>query len=78
MRPVTLAEACRRAQAGESFEIAIGEFLQSYYLAPFVDARVPMLANEPSRFADPRYDAPSFSNNLGGIAKYLFKRSAGV
>ena len=75
MRPSTLAEACRRAQAAEDFEpsftLAIGEFLQSYYLAPSIDARVPMLAEEPPLFADPRYDAL-----VGGIAEYLFKRWA--
>lgn len=71
MRPSTLAEACRRAQAGEAFDLAIGDFLQAYYLAPSVAARVPMLADEPPRFADRRYDAL-----VGGIAEYLFKRWA--
>ncbi len=71
MRPTTLAEACRRAQAGEPFDKAVGEFLQSYYLARDIQARVPMLADEPPRFTDPRYDAL-----VGGIAEYLFKRWA--
>ena len=75
MRPTTLAEACRRAQAGErftdAFAMAIGDFLQSYYTAPDPAAREPMLADEPPRFADPRYDAL-----VGGMAEYLYKRWA--
>ena len=75
MRPSTLAEACRRAQAGErfpqAFAIAIGDFLQAYYTAPDPEAREPMLADEPPRFADPRYDAL-----VGGMAEYLYKRWA--
>ena len=72
MRPTTLAEACRRAQAGEPFDKAIGEFLQSFYLAPSIEARVPMLVDEPPRFADDRRrDAL-----VGGIAEYLYKRWA--
>ncbi len=75
MRPSTLAEACRRAQAGErfpqAFALAIGDFLQAYYTAPDPDAREPMLHDEPPRFADPRYDAL-----VGGLAEYLYKRWA--
>lgn len=75
MRPSTLAEACRRAQTNEPFDcaftLAIGDFLQTYDLAKDIKARVQMLADEPPRFADTRYDAL-----VGGIAEYLFKRWA--
>ena len=75
MRPTTLAEACRRAQAGESFTpafaMAMGDFLQSYYCAPGPAAREPMLHDEPPPFADHRYDAL-----VGGMAEYLYKRWA--
>lgn len=71
MRPNTLAEACRRAHAGVPWDKAIGEFLQSYYLTPSIEARAAMLAERPPAFDDPRFDAL-----VGGIAEYLFKRWA--
>ena len=51
--------------------VELGEFLQSYYLAPGVAARVPMLAEEPPPFPDRRQNPL-----VGGIAEYLFKRWA--
>lgn len=71
MRPVTLAEACRRSQAGDAFATAIGDFLQAFYLERDLDRRAAMLAAEPLPFADRRFDAL-----VGGMAEWLYKRWA--
>lgn len=68
MRPSTLAEACRRAEAGVSREIALGDFLQAFYTTTSVETRGAMLAEEPALVADIRWNAL-----VGGIAEYLFK-----
>jgi hypothetical protein len=46
MRPHTVAEACRRIKNGTAWDRTIEEFLQSYYLAESVAARVEMLSEE--------------------------------
>ena len=69
MRPVTVAEACRRARDGQPFDRAMGDFLQSFYAEASPAARGAMLADEPAPFGDARYDAL-----IGGVAEYLFKR----
>ena len=71
MRPLTVAEACRRARDGQPFDRVMGEFLQSFYCEASPDRRCSMLLEEPPSLGDARYDAL-----VGGIAEYLFKRWA--
>ncbi len=70
MRPHTVAEACRRIKnGGVAWDRTLEEFLQSYYLAESVAARVEMLSEEPLLFDDAHYNAL-----IGAIAEYLYKR----
>jgi hypothetical protein len=69
MRPNTLAEAVARIQAGQSREIALAEFVDSFDLAPSDDDRYAAIAQEPDLTGDIRLDAL-----VGGIAEYLAKQ----
>lgn len=71
MRPSTLAEACRRVEAGVPQDIALGDFLQAFYSTKSLEVRATMLAEEPTLVSDARFNAL-----VGGIAEYLFKRWA--
>src|SRR3978361_1578789 len=71
MRPATVAEACRRIREGQSFDRAMGDFLQAFYAEPSQARRGSMLAEEPAPFDDPRYDAL-----LGGPALCFFQPGA--
>ncbi|HEX4765724.1 MAG TPA: hypothetical protein VH414_05545 [Lichenihabitans sp.] len=69
MRPATIHEAGQRIQQGEPWSTALGDFLQAFYTAPDVTARIAMLARAPDRTKDAQLDAL-----MGGIAEYLYKR----
>ena len=69
MRPNTLAEAVARIQAGQSREIALAEFVDSFDLAPSDDDRYAAIVQEPDLTGDIRLDAL-----VGGIAEYLAKQ----
>src|SRR6185295_9228702 len=66
MRPNTLAETTRRIASGQALEIALPEFLDEFYLAPTLERRSVMLAEEPALSGDRRRDAL-----FGAIAEYL-------
>jgi hypothetical protein len=66
MRPATLAEALERIVAGEPREIALPEFLDTFYLAPTAALRLQTLRDAPASTGDPRLDALA-----GAIAHYL-------
>jgi len=66
MRPSTLAEATRRIASGQALEIALPEFLDEFYLAPTLERRIAMLADEPAFSGDRRRDAL-----FGAVAEYL-------
>ena len=69
MRPNTLAEAVARIQAGQSHEIALAEFVDTFDLAASDDDRYAAIEQEPDLTGDARLDAL-----VGGIAEYLAKQ----
>jgi hypothetical protein len=69
MRPNSLAEAVERIRAGASQEIALAEFVDTFDLAPSIDARCVTIAEEPVLTNDKRLDAL-----VGAIAEYLAKQ----
>jgi hypothetical protein len=68
-RPATLSEAAERIAAGVPREIAIGEFLDTFYTEPSPDARYAMLAPEPAISGEARLDAL-----FGAVGEYLAKQ----
>ncbi len=68
-RPATLSEAAERVARGVPREIALSEFLDTFYLEPSAEARYAMLAAEPAFSGDARLDAL-----LGAIGEYLAKQ----
>lgn len=67
-RPDTLAEVARRANAGtQTFEFALSEFLDSFYMNP--DARQAMIDDDPGPLAEPRRHAA-----LGAVGEHLARR----
>jgi hypothetical protein len=66
MRPGTLKEAYERIIAGEPREIALPEFLDTFYLAPSAERRLDSIADEPPLTGDAQLDALA-----GAIADYL-------
>jgi len=71
MRPTTLASAIERIIAGEPQERALPEFLDTFYLAPTVEAQVATLADRPPATGNARLDALA-----GAIAEYLSRQYA--
>ena len=69
MRPNTLAEAIERIRAGEPQDIALAEFLDTFYSAPDPDTQYASIEQEPARMADQRLNALA-----GAIAEYLAKQ----
>jgi hypothetical protein len=67
-RPDTLSAAVDRIRKGVPREIAIPEFLDTFYLA-HGDERAAMMADEPPVTGDARFDAL-----MGAICEYLTKR----
>lgn len=71
MRPATLANAIERIIAGEPREKALPEFLDTFYLAPTLDAQLATLSPRPPASGDARLDALS-----GAMAEYLARQYA--
>jgi hypothetical protein len=69
MRPATLAEAYERIIAGDEHDMALPEFLDTFYLASTVERRVETLRDEPPLTGDARLDALA-----GAVAEYLSRQ----
>jgi hypothetical protein len=69
MRPATLAEAYERIAAGDETEIALSEFLDTFYLADSAERRLETLCDEPPLTSDSRLDALA-----GAVAEYLARQ----
>jgi hypothetical protein len=69
MRPNTLAEAIERIGAGEPQDVALAEFVDSFYAAPDARARYASIEKEPKRTSDARLNALA-----GAMAEYLAKQ----
>jgi hypothetical protein len=69
MRPSTLAETVDRIKAGEPREVALSEFLDTFYVAPSGEARGACLRDEPAFSGDVRLDAL-----MGATADYLARQ----
>jgi hypothetical protein len=66
MRPATLAETYERIMAGTDSDVALAEFLDTFYLTPTANARVETLRREPPLTGDSHLDALA-----GAVAEYL-------
>ncbi len=73
MRPNTLAEAVQRIQTGASWDVALAEFVDTFDLAPTVEARYATIEEQPILTNDKRLDAL-----VGGVAEYLAKQTGWV
>ena len=69
MRPATLAEAVERVRSGESREVALAEYLDTFYLASSVEERFATLEDKPALTGDVRLDAL-----VGAMADYLARQ----
>jgi hypothetical protein len=69
MRPNSLAEAVKRIQEGALQDVALAEFVDTFDLAPTIEARHATIAKEPTLTNDKRLDAL-----VGAIAEYLAKQ----
>jgi hypothetical protein len=69
MRPATLAEAVERVRSGASRDIALAEYLDTFYLAPSAERRFATLAEKPALTGDVRLDA-----FVGAMADYLARQ----
>jgi hypothetical protein len=69
MRPSTLAQAYERIIAGESCDVALAEFLDTFYLTPTVERRLETLHDEPRITGDTHLDALA-----GAVAEYLARQ----
>jgi hypothetical protein len=69
MRPATLAEAYERIIAGDEHDMALSEFLDTFYLAPTPEHRMETLRGEPPLTGDARLDALA-----GAVAEYLARQ----
>jgi hypothetical protein len=69
MRPATLAEAIERVIAGEPRDMALPEFLDTFYLASTSEMRLMTLADRPPLTGDAQLDALA-----GAIADYLARQ----
>ena len=68
MRPATLAEAYDRMIGGDPRDMALAEFLDTFYLAT-VEQRIESLQTEPRLTGDARLDALA-----GAVAEYLSRQ----
>ena len=68
MRPNTLAEAVERIQAGVSQDVALAEFVDTFDLAPTIDAKYATIEREPQLSQDQKLNAL-----VGAMAEYLAK-----
>ncbi len=71
MRPATLAETYERIIAGDERDMALSEFLDTFYLAPTPADRVETLRREPPLTGDVRLDSLA-----GAVAEYLARQYA--
>jgi hypothetical protein len=69
MRPNTLAEAYERVIAGAAYEMALDEFLDSFYLASTPELRLECLRREPPLTNNAHLDALA-----GAVAEYLSRQ----
>jgi hypothetical protein len=69
MRPATLAEAYERIIAGAESDVALTEFLDTFYLAERPERRLDTLRDEPALTGDARLDTLA-----GAIAEYLARQ----
>jgi hypothetical protein len=69
MRPATLAETYERIIAGDERDMALSEFLDTFYLAPTSERRMEILRREPPLTGDARLDALA-----GAVAEYLARQ----
>src|SRR5882724_5777793 len=69
MRPVTLAETYERIIAGADCDVALAEFLDTFYLTTAADDRLDTLRGEPRLTGDARLDALA-----GAVAEYLARQ----
>jgi hypothetical protein len=68
MRPQTLPEAVERIQSGVSMDVALAEFVDTFDLAPTIDAKYLTIEQEPPLTQNAKLDAL-----VGAIAEYLAK-----
>jgi hypothetical protein len=69
MRPATLAEAYERIISDDPHNMALHEFLDTFYLAPTPERRIESLRQEPPLTGDVRLDALA-----GAVAEYLSRQ----
>src|SRR6185437_14551585 len=68
MRPNTLAEAVERVQGGIPQDVALAEFVDTFDLAPTIEAKYATIQREPALTQDRRLNAL-----VGAMAEYLAK-----
>jgi len=69
MRPATLAETYERILAGADGDVALAEFLDTFYLTAAAETRVGTLRREPPLTGDAHLDALA-----GAVAEYLSRQ----
>ena len=69
MRPATLAETYERILAGADCDVALAEFLDTFYLTATADGQLDGLRGEPRLTGDARIDALA-----GAMAEYLARQ----
>jgi hypothetical protein len=69
MRPTTLAETYERIIAGTDCDVALAEFLDTFYVAPTPEGRLDTLRREPRLTDDAHLDALA-----GAVAEYLARQ----
>jgi hypothetical protein len=69
MRPATLAETYERIVAGDERDMALSEFLDTFYLTPTRERRMETLRREPPLTGDAHLDALA-----GAVAEYLSRQ----
>src|SRR5437763_17158893 len=69
MRPATLAQAFERIIAGAEGDMALAEFLDTFYLAETPECRLETLRDEPPLTGNTRLDALA-----GAVAEYLARQ----
>ena len=68
MRPNTLAESVERVQGGIPQDVALAEFVDTFDLAPTIEAKYATIEREPALTQDQRLNAL-----VGAMAEYLAK-----
>jgi hypothetical protein len=69
MRPATLAETYERIMAGTDSDLALAEFLDTFYLTPTANARLDTLCREPPLTGNAQLDALA-----GAVTEYLARQ----